>query len=109
MHQIAIEWAPFRLMAGAARERRLRASAARQQEFLDGQTGFLRRDLLSIDERLWVDLLMWQDRLSAEDAMAKAMTSSCCRAYFALMVTEGQSGAADGVVAADRVATYGRQ
>lgn len=44
--QLVVEWAPFRLAAGAEEPALLEASEALQRRFLDGREGFLRRDLL---------------------------------------------------------------
>lgn len=105
MSHPTVEWAPFRLAAGATIDQLLQASAALQRGFLAQQPGFVRRELLHAGGRDWVDLIVWRDRASVDAAMPLAMHSPACTAYFALMELPSTGGTA-AMVIAERKAVY---
>src|SRR5262245_22966427 len=80
-----LEWAPFRLRAGADEAALLHASERLQREFLTHQEGFLRRELIKGAERSYVDLVWWESFAVSQAAMKKAASSPACKSYFALM------------------------
>ena len=80
-----IEWAPFRLAAGADDSALLNAADAVQRDFIRHQPGFVRRELLRESSGEWVDLIVWEDDQSAAAAMKAAGSSEICMAYFQLM------------------------
>jgi hypothetical protein len=101
-----VETARIRLRDGATEADLIAASDRFQQSFLDAQPGFLRRELLKLDEGDYLDLVHWSDRRAADAVMDIAMNSDQCRAYFALMDMEtDQAGA--GVQHYASLATYG--
>ncbi|MCE9501753.1 MAG: hypothetical protein K8R21_14825 [Leptospira sp.] len=85
-----IEWAPFELVESASEEQLLEASGSLHREFLSSQKGFIRRELLHLQDRKWVDLVYWEDDASAKKAMESAMNSEICYKYFHLMVPADQ-------------------
>ena len=101
-----VEWAPFRLAAGADEAALLAASATLQREFLERQPGYVRRELLRGDDGGWVDVIVWRDDASAAAAMQAAMESTTCRAYFRLMQGGGEMDAGAGVLHLRRVRAY---
>jgi hypothetical protein len=101
-----IEWAPFTVVEGTD-ERTLRAaSEALQRHFLGKQPGFVRRELLRIDARRWVDLVVWTHPDAAAQAMKAAAASAACSAYFGLMVMPENPDLASGVTLLEPVASY---
>jgi hypothetical protein len=99
-----IEWAPFRLRPEVTGEALADASEALQHEFLARQDGFVRRELLCLDERNWVDLVYWRDATAAAAAMQAAASSAVCHTYFHLM--EGEVHEGTGVLHLRRVRVY---
>lgn len=80
-----VETARIRLRDGAGEADLVRASDRFQQEFLDRQPGFVRRELLRLDARTYLDLIHWRDRAAADAVMALAMQSDACLRYFSVM------------------------
>ncbi len=81
-----IEWAPFTLAEGATEEELLGRSEELQAQFLAGQDGFIRRELLQGEGREWVDLVYWRDAAAVQQAIRRAAESPVCHRYFQLMV-----------------------
>ena len=84
MHGI-VETAAFRVRDGVTESQLIEASAAFQEDFLNNQPGLVRRELLKLNDREYVDLVHWR---SAEDAAAvieRAATSAACHRYFSVM------------------------
>ncbi|HMV80168.1 MAG TPA: hypothetical protein PK453_08985 [Leptospiraceae bacterium] len=89
-----IEWASFELAENTTEAQLLAASDDLQRNFLDKQPGFLKRELLFLSDRKWVDLVHWENGDCSEKAMDSAMQSEACLKYFHLMVpADQQSGA----------------
>lgn len=90
-----VEWAPFRLKPGVDESDLLKVSDDLQTEFLDRQTGFLRRELFKASGGNFVDVIWWSSRKAAKDALASAASSPACGRYFQLMqdVNAGRPGA----------------
>ena len=101
-----VEWAPFRLAAGASEAALLEASDAIQRDFLRHRPGFLRRELLRGTDGQWADLLHWADDDAASAAMGAAATSEACLAYFRLMDPGDGVGPGVGVLHLHRVRAY---
>jgi hypothetical protein len=55
--EISVEWAPFELAENVSVEDFLKASDVMQKEFLIKQEGYLKRELLKISDKKWVDLV----------------------------------------------------
>lgn len=97
MTDMVIELAPFAVKPGVTEAQVLEASEVLQRDFLAGQPGFVRRDLLRGDDGRWLDLVYWRDAASAEAVMAAAAASPVCHTYFGLMVGADQDDPAAGV------------
>jgi hypothetical protein len=80
-----LEWAPFRLKPGADEAALMEASERLQRDFLAHQEGFVRRELISVAEGAYVDLVWWSSFEVSQAAMKKAAGSPACRRYAALM------------------------
>lgn len=103
---VVVEWAPFRLAAGASEAALLEASDAIQRDFLRHQPGFVRRELLRGADGQWADVVVWADEPTATAAMGAAASSAACRAYFHLMAGGDSMDAATGVLHLHRVRAY---
>ena len=90
-----VEWAPFRVREGVSEAALLEASEALQRDFLAGQRGFVRRELLRGKDGQWVDLVYWENEETATAVIQAAAASPVCHAYFHLM--EGGDGMDPGV------------
>lgn len=100
-----VEWAPFSVREGVAEAALIAASEKLQREFLAGQDGFVRRELVKGQGRSYVDLVWWNSMETAEAAMTKVMESAVCREYFALMEPH-QADAGAGVLHFRSLRTY---
>jgi len=105
MQNPVVETARIHLREGVTEAELIAASNRFQQAFLNAQPGFLRRELLRLDDRDYLDLVHWQDRAAADSVMEKAMESEHCHAYFAVMDMEA-ADPAEGVRHYASLATY---
>jgi hypothetical protein len=80
-----MEWNTFKLRPAVSEQSLIAASEVLQREFLSLQPGFVRRQLLRAADGSYVDLVWWDSRQAASEAMTKAVGSQCSSAYFALM------------------------
>ena len=80
-----IEWAAFSLKQHVTEAALLAASEQLQDEFLDKQIGFIRRELLALGEGQYADLVTWQSHDLARQAIAQAPNYSACMSYFSLL------------------------
>lgn len=85
MDKQTVEWAEFQLKKKVSEQELLKASDNLQQEFLQKQPGFIRRELLKKSEGSYVDILWWKTRKYAEQASDKVMQHPACLGYFQLM------------------------
>ena len=85
MDQQTIEWAAFQLKKEMSEQTLLQASRELQQNFLQKQPGFIRRELLKKSEGSYVDILWWKTRKYAEQAGDQVMQHPACLGYFQLM------------------------
>lgn len=81
-----IEFAPFTLGAGVDESTLMAASDALQAEFLSRQKGFLKRDLVKVENGKWADILYWDSRESVEQALQEAPNNPAALKYFQLMM-----------------------
>jgi hypothetical protein len=80
-----IEWASFRLKNGVTDAELLAASDAMQAAFLQGQKGFIKRELVKAADEQWADVVYWASHADAEAAMPHAMGNAACLKYFDLL------------------------
>ena len=86
-----IEFAPFSLADGVDESTLMAASDALQTEFLNRQTGFIKRDLVRMADRKWADVLYWDNRESVEQALQEASKNPAALNYFQLMADTGEN------------------
>jgi hypothetical protein len=101
-----LEWAPFQLKPGVTEADLLAASEALQTEFLGGQPGFIRRELLKGKDGQWVDNVYWRSLQEAEQAAHQVMQSPVCIRYFELMADADHDDPSAGVSHFTHVRTY---
>jgi hypothetical protein len=88
MTVVTLEVAKIRLRADASEADLLVASERFQRDFLDKQPGFIRRELLRLDDRNYLDLVHWRNAADATSVLQRTGDSPSARAYFSLMETD---------------------
>jgi hypothetical protein len=79
-------------LANGKTEQDLRlASDAFQRDFLNGQGGFLSRDLVRRPDGTYLDIIHWESREKADAVFARAQASEAARLYFSVMAFDAQS------------------
>ncbi|MCL6265578.1 hypothetical protein [Flagellimonas myxillae] len=92
-----LEWAPFTIKEGITEQELLQASKALQTDFLEKQSGFIRRELLVQSDRNYIDMVLWENMEAAHGVMEKVKDSAACSTYFALMEEADTSQPEQGV------------
>lgn len=90
-----IEWAPFVKGAGVSDEQLLAAADLLSAEFLAGQRGFIKRELIKKNAAEYADVIHWKSLADAEATGIKVGDCLVCREYFELMdmTPGGKTGA----------------
>ena len=105
MAQRVVEMAKIRLREDRSEADLMSASETFQRDFLRNQPGFLRRELLRLDARNYLDLVHWQSSEHAAAIMEHASGSPACQAFFAVMEMDS-TDPAEGVTHYESLATY---
>ncbi|WP_136660030.1 antibiotic biosynthesis monooxygenase [Nitratireductor sp. XY-223] len=105
MSRTIVETAEIKLREGVTEAEFIEASKTFQREFLSGKKGFLRRELLKLDERNYVDLVHWESRAAADEVMNLVGESNACRAFFSYMEMD-EANPSDGVNHYESLAVY---
>lgn len=90
-----VEWASIKLAEGKTEQDLLAASDTFQRQFLAGQEGFLRRELIRKSEREYVDIVHWRSEADVKAIMAMVESSPACAAYFSVMDMSEGAGSVD--------------
>ena len=80
-----VEWAPFELAPGIAKEELFNIGIRLEKEFLIHQPGFIKRDLLHEGANKWIDLIYWESKNEADSALEACKNEEVAQAYFAIM------------------------
>lgn len=80
-----IELASIKLAKGKTEHELIMASEVFQEQFLNGQDGFVRRDLVRKEDGTFIDIILWESRAHADSIFAKAQKSDAVGQYFSLM------------------------
>lgn len=83
--KMIVEYAPFTIKEGVTESQLVAASQKLQEHFADKQSGFIKRDLLHLEGRKWVDIVYWASKEDAEKALKASETSTICSEYFSIM------------------------
>jgi hypothetical protein len=106
MTEMTVEMAKIKLRAGNSEADLIAASDRFQRDFLDAQPGFLRRELLRLDEGNYLDLIHWRNAADASAVMEHIADSPSCEMYFAVM-DMNPDNPEEGVTHYASLATYG--
>lgn len=79
-----VELAYFKQNNGVSEQQILRAAKA-MESTIEKWQGFESRELVYLGEKKWVDIVHWNNMESAQAAAHKAMNSSVCLTFFALI------------------------
>jgi len=91
MTQRIIELAQIKLAEGKTEQDLETASDAFQENFLNGQDGFLSRHLVRRAEGAYLDIIHWESRKHADAVFAQAQKSEAAGQYFSVMGFDTQS------------------
>jgi len=80
-----IELALIKLAEGKTEHELIKASETFQEQFLSGQNGFVRRDLVRKEDGTYMDIILWESRAHADAIFEKAQKSEAVGMYFSLM------------------------
>ncbi len=84
-----VEMASFKLKPGADQSALIAASNTFQENFLKNAEGFLRRELLRLNDTEYLDLIHWRSEADAAAMMEQASRSPECASYFSVMDMDG--------------------
>jgi hypothetical protein len=80
-----LEWAPFTLKPDVDEAALLQVSERMQRDFLMGQQGFVRRELIKGAEGVYTDLVWWESFAASQAAMKRAAASPAVKLYLGVM------------------------
>ena len=86
-----IELAQIKLADGKTEQDLALSSTIFQRDFLDGQDGFLSRDLVRRPDGTYLDIIHWETREKADAVFANAQTSQAAGQYFSVMAFDAQA------------------
>ncbi|MEH6345722.1 MAG: hypothetical protein V7785_11595 [Bermanella sp.] len=81
-----MELAYFKSNQGVSSSKIIEAASAMQSTISQWQ-GFVSRELVQLGDDQWVDIVRWDNEKSAQLAVDKAMHSSVCLTFFALITS----------------------
>ena len=82
MTQNILELATITLASGSTEEELLAASKTFQTEFLDHQSGFIRRDMIRRGDGTYLDVILWESQNHADAVLTNAQSSKAVGQYF---------------------------
>ena len=91
MSDQVLELATINLAPGSTEQDLLTASDAFQAGFLDGQPGFIRRDMVRKNVGTYLDIILWQSRSHADAVFESAQKSEIVGQYFAHMTFDPEN------------------
>lgn len=97
--------APIRLAAGKTEADLLAASERFQREFVNDQSGVIRRELVRKGEGTYLDIVQFRSMKDAEEILELEKGSAACQAFFAVMDMDS-ADESDGEMFHQSLATY---
>lgn len=91
MTQIIVELAQIKLADGKTEQDLTAASNVFQKNFLNGQDGFVSRNLVRRTDGTYLDIIHWENREKADAVFARAQTSEAAVQYFSVMSFDAES------------------
>ena len=85
MHEPVLELAAITLSSESTETELLSASQRFQKDFLEGQEGFIRRDMIRKADGSYLDVILWQSQAHADAVFERAQSSPAAGQYFAHM------------------------
>jgi hypothetical protein len=83
--ETTVEYAKFTLKEGVTETQVIATSQKFQEDFLVKQSGYIKRDLLRLEGRDWVDIVYWASKEDAEKVLKACEKSPICGDYFSIM------------------------
>jgi hypothetical protein len=80
-----VEYAKFTLKEGVTETQVIAASNKFQEDFLIEQSGYIKRDLLHLEGRDWVDIVYWASKEDAHKVLKVCEKNPICGEYFSIM------------------------
>lgn len=90
--EVAVEWAPFIKASGVTDEELIAKANVVNSDFLVGQKGFIKRELIKKDDNEYADVIYWESRSDGITAGEKVNSCVKCGEYFELMVMGAKAG-----------------
>lgn len=85
MSKKVIELASIKLAKSKTEDELIGASEMFQDQFLNMQDGFIRRDFVRKGDGSYMDIILWQSRAHADAIFEKAKKSKAAGQFFSLM------------------------
>lgn len=101
-----VEYAKFTLKEGITETQVIAASQTFQKDFLVKQKGFIKRDLLHLAGRDWVDIVYWASKEDAENVFKACEKGSYCAKYFSIMEPFDEKLPNGGVIHLELIKSY---
>ena len=101
-----LELATIKLAPHSTEADLLTASKTFQEEFLNNQDGFIRRDMVRKGDGTFLDVILWESRAQADAVFERAQTSEAAGAYFGHMLMDADD-MEDGVEHCVLVGSFG--
>lgn len=99
--------APIKLAEGKTEADLLAASRQFQEDFVAKQAGLLRRELIHIRDREYLDIIQFRSEEDAKDVIEKEKQSPACHAFFSVMDMSAESAdAAESIEFYPSLVTY---
>ena len=80
-----VEFATIKLATGKTEVNLIEASNVFQNNFLNHQPGFIRRELVRCSKGEYVDIVHWRSQEDIDAVMKKAESTPAVQAYFSVM------------------------
>ena len=78
-------FASIKLLDGVSETDLIAASQCFQNDFVDKQSGVLRRELIQIKETEYLDIIQFRSSEDMELVLAEEQTSAACQEFFKIM------------------------
>ena len=89
MTKTVIEMAPITLLEGRTEAELMAASDVFQKDFVKDLKGFIRREMVHVKGKDYMDIIHWESKEDADAVLVLAESSAACAAFFSLMDMSG--------------------
>lgn len=84
-----VEVVVFKSKTGIS-EQKILSAASGMRDTLESWSGFISRELISLGEGAWIDVVHWRDNDAAQAALQYSMEQESCLLFFSLIEEKGQ-------------------